>query len=239
MALREQDLKDLVKKTFEVDSFASKMGEDENIVTLSFSLYDKSAAEDLVSFFEKGYTFVLDADSTPGEQSDGTYKVFVELERQKEVPEQIFELLSGLDRLTNVEEFRFRYYKSFRSHEATLDNLEHIIPTDPDDYGISVTENRLNNYKDFFTRSYVDSIDMLENTLRISKKYADPLVFEFVDFGDSETIKESQEGAFDVMNSYPEIMYITKYVGDYAVSKYGENIVLENEDKALVLRRLT
>lgn len=239
MALREQDLKDLVKKTFEVDSFASKMGEDKNIVTLSFSLYDKSAAEDLVNFFEKGYTFVLDADATPGEQSDGTYKVFVELERQKEVPEQIFELLSGLDRLTNVEEFRFRYYKSFRSHEATLDNLENIIPTDPDDYGISVTENRLNNYKDFFTRSYVDSIDMLENTLRISKKYADPLVFEFVDFGDSETIKESQEGAFDVMNSYPEIMYITKYVGDYAVSKYGENIVLENEDKALVLRRLT
>ena len=238
MALREQDLKDLVKKTFEVDSYASKMGSNKNIVTLSFSLYDKSAAEDLVGFFEKGYQFVLDADSTPGEQSDGTYKVFVELERDSEVPEQIFELLSGLDRLTNVDEFRFRYYKSFRSQEATLENLQNTIPTDPDDYGIKINENRLNNYKEFFNKSYVDSIDMLEDTIKISKKFANPISLEFVDFGEAEEIKESQEGTFDVLNSYPEIMYLTKYIGDYAVSKYGENIVLENEDKALVLRRI-
>jgi len=79
---------------------------------------------------------------------------------------------------------------------------------------------------------------MNENTLHIEKKWADPLAFEFVEFGDAETVTESQEGAFDIVNAYPEIMYLTKYVGDYAVSKYGENIVLENEDKALVLRRL-
>jgi len=238
MALRQQDLRDLVKKTFEVDSYASKMGEDKNIVTLSFSLYDRSAAEDLVSFFEKGYTFVLDADSTPGEQSDGTYKVYVELERDSDVNDHIIELLSGLDRLTNVDEFRFRYYKSFRSKSATLDNLKNTVPTDPDDYGIKIDENRLNNYKDFFSRSYVDSIDMLDDTIKIDKKFADSVTFEFVDFGDAKEILESQEGKFDVLNSYPEIMYLTKYLGDYAVSKYGDNLVLENEDKALVVRRI-
>jgi hypothetical protein len=93
MGLRAQDLKDLVKKTFEVDSYASKMGEDDSIITLSFSLYDKSAAEDLVGFFEKGYQFVLDADATPGEQSDGTYKVFVEIERDSDAAENIHSLL--------------------------------------------------------------------------------------------------------------------------------------------------
>jgi hypothetical protein len=238
MGLRAQDLKDLVKKTFEVDSYASKMGEDDSIITLSFSLYDKSAAEDLVGFFEKGYQFVLDADATPGEQSDGTYKVFVEIERDSDAAENIHSLLDGLDKLTNVEEFRFRYYKSFRSKPATLENLEQTVPTDSDRYGIIVSENRLNNYTDFFNKGFVDTVYMNENTLHIAKKWADPLAFEFIEFGDAETVKESQEGAFDIVNAYPEIMYLTKYVGDYAVSKYGKNIVLENEDKALVLRRL-
>jgi len=238
MGLRAQDLKDLVKKTFEVDSYASKMGEDDSIITLSFSLYDKSAAEDLVGFFEKGYQFVLDADSTPGEQSDGTYKVFVEIERDSDAAENIQSLLDGLDKLTNVEEFRFRYYKSFRSQPATLENIEATVPTDPDNYGVTVSENKLNNYTDFFNKGFVDSVYMNENQLHIEKKWADPLVFEFVEFGDAETVTESQEGAFDIVNAYPEIMYLTKYVGDYAVSKYGENIVFENEDKALVVRRL-
>jgi len=239
MGLKAQDLKDLVKKTFEVDSYASKMGEDDSIITLSFSLYDRSAAEDLVGFFEKGYQFVLDADATPGEQSDGTYKVFVEIERDSDAAENIHSLLDGLDKLTNVEEFRFRYYKSFRSKPATLENLEQTVPADPDNYGVTVSENKLNNYTDFFNKGFVDTVYMNENQLHIEKKWADPLVFEFLEFGDAETVTESQEGAFDIMNAYPEIMYLTKYVGDYAVSKYGENIVLENEDKALVLRRLT
>jgi len=238
MGLRAQDLKDLVKKTFEVDSYASKMGEDSSIITLSFSLYDRSAAEDLVGFFEKGYQFVLDADSTPGEQSDGTYKVFVEIERDSDAAENIQSLLDGLDKLTNVEEFRFRYYKSFRSQPATLENIEATVPTDPDNYGVTVSENKLNNYTDFFNKGFVDNVYMNENQLHIEKKWADPLVFEFVEFGDAETVTESQEGAFDIVNAYPEIMYLTKYVGDYAVSKYGENIVFENEDKALVVRRL-
>ena len=239
MGLRRKDLKDLVKNTFEIDSYKTKMGEDADIITLSFALYDRDAAQDLVSFFEKGYDFVLDADSTPGEQSDGTYKVFVELERGSDAAEKIRSLLDGLDNLTNVREFRFRYYKSFRSSKASQDNLEAAIPTDSASYAEKITENRLNNYTEFFNKGFVDRVYMTEdNNLCISKKWADPLEFEFIDFGDSKEIAESQEGKFDVMNAYPEIMFLTKYLGDYAVSKYGENLVFENEDKALAVKRL-
>lgn len=238
MGLREGDLKNLVEKVFEVDSYKSKMGDDKNIVVVAFSLKQKPAADDLVSFIEKGYASVLDADATPGEQSDGTYKVFAELERDRKIAEQIRDILDGIERLTKRRDFRFRYYKNFRSQEATLENLESAIPKDPEAYEVAITENRLNNYKDFFNRSYLDEISMLDDHLVLKKKWADPLDFEFVDFGDAVEIKESQAGTFDVLTAYPEIMYLTKYIGDYAVSKYGENIVLENEDKALVLRRL-
>jgi hypothetical protein len=238
MGLGEGDLKNLVEKVFEVDSYKSKMGDDKNIVVVAFSLKQKAAADDLASFIEKGYSSVLDADATPGEQSDGTYKVFAELERDKEVAEQIRDMLDGIERLAKRLDFRFRYYKNFRSQEATQENLDAAIPKDPESYEIAITENRLNNYKDFFNRSYLDEISMLDDHLVLKKKWADPLDFKFIDFGDAVEIKESQAGTFDVLNAYPEIMYLTKYIGDYAVSKYGDNIVLENEDKALVLRRL-
>ena len=41
MGLRNGDLANLVDNVFEIDSYASKMGEDKNIVTLSFSVANK------------------------------------------------------------------------------------------------------------------------------------------------------------------------------------------------------
>ena len=239
MGLRGADLRDMVDSIFEIDSYKSKMGDDQNIVTLSFSLADKAAAEDLSNFLEKGYSFILDSDVTAGEQSDGTYKVFVELERNRQAPEQISEIMTGLKELAGKDDFKFRYYKNFRSHPATLDNLQEMVPTDPDNYGISMQESALNNYKDFFSNSFIDSIEMDDNdVLTISKKYADPLVFEFVDFGDTLDVIKRTTGKFDLMESYPEILYLTKYIGDYNISKYGTTLVFENKGKALVLKRI-
>jgi hypothetical protein len=238
MGLRQEDLHDLVDGIFEIDSYASKMGDDSNIVTLSFSVITKEAADDLVDFLEKGYSFVLDADATPGEQSDGTYKVFVELERNKDVPDQIFEITDGVKKLTAHENLKFRYYKSFRSIPVDIDALKEQIPVDPDSYGIKKKESSMDNYKQFFNNSYVESIDMYNDTITVRKKYADELVFEFIDFGDSKIIKDEIEGRFDLMESYPEILFLTKYLGDYNISKYGDKLVFENKGKALVVKRI-
>jgi hypothetical protein len=40
------------------------------------------------------------------------------------------------------------------------------------------------------------------------------------------------------MKSYPEILFLTKYFGDYNISKYGDNFVFENQGKGLVLKRI-
>jgi hypothetical protein len=237
MGLRQGDLRDLVYNIFEIDSFASKMGSDQDIITLSFSVKTREAARDLENFLETGYNFVLDADSTEGEQSDGTYKVFVEIDRDKKARENIMEIVNGLQQLTDKEDYKFRYYKNFRSKDVSEESLSEI-PTDPNDYGIKVNESNLDNYKNFFNRSFLDSIEMVEDTIHISKKYADPLAFEFVEFNESSKVYESIEGKFDLMESYPEILFLTKYIGDYNISKYGDNLVFENKDKALVLKRL-
>jgi hypothetical protein len=238
MSLREGDLRDFVEDIFEIDSYQSKMGEDRNIITLSFTCKDKQPATDLANFLEKGYNFILDADVTAGEQSDGNYRVFVELQREKRAHENITEILDGIGKLANIDKFKYRYYKDFQSKEATIENMESSVPLDPDQYGQIANESNLRNFKNFFNRSFVEDIDMHDEILTIKKKYADPLNFKFVDFGDTLNIVESIEGRFDIMESYPEILFLTKYIGDYNISKYGDKLVFENENKALVVKRI-
>ena len=79
---------------------------------------------------------------------------------------------------------------------------------------------------------------MEDNILTIKKAYADKLVFEFIDFGKTaKTIKNITE-SMDILNSYPEILFLTKYIGDYNICKYGDKLVFENEETTLVLKRI-
>ena len=238
MGLRENDLQDLIVPMFEIDSYKSKMGSDKDICVMSFNVLEKAAADDLVQFIESGYNFVLDADATSGEQSDGYYRVFVEMEREEGIAKQIMELADGVSRLTGSE-FKYRYYKGFKPNELTIESLQDTVPTDAESYDELVNESNLNNFKNFFSNSYVDDIFMEdENDLIVKKMYADPLGFKVKDFGSTTEILESIEEKIN-MNDYAEILFLTKYLGDYNISKFGDKtITLEQADKMLVVERL-
>lgn len=237
MTLQHNDLKDLVYNIFEIDSYKSKMGSDEEIVTLSFSVKTAESANDLSNFIEKGYSFVLDADATVGEQSDGTYKVFVELERGRDSISNIMEIANGVENLAALDGLKFRYYKNWRSTPLTEKSLEEVVPLDEENYGIKVNESNLENYKNFFNRSFVESVDMWDDILRIKKAYAEPVYFKFVDFGNKTEMMNDLVESFNV-DGFSETLYLTKYIGDYAISKYGNKIVMENCHKIVILERI-
>lgn len=233
------DLRMLVDNIFEIDSYASKMGSDKDIVVLSFTVESQKPAEDLVNFCERGYDFVLDADSTPGELNDGKYKVFIEIERNKRIPEQILELLDGVKKLSEVDNFKFRYYKSFNSLDVTEDNLKENIPLSKDDYEISIQENKLNNFTNFFGRSYLESVDLDNDTLVFQKKYAEPLRLKIKDAGLKESVYSRLQGRIMIESKdMAEILYLTKYVGNYNITKIGNTFVFENDNFAVALEKV-
>ncbi len=229
----------LVDNIFEIDSYASKMGSDKDIVVLSFTVESKEPAEDLVNFCEKGYEFVLDADSTPGELNDGKYKVFVEIERNKRIPEQIIELLDGVGKLCEINNFKFRYYKDFRSVEVSEENLKETIPTSKEDYEISIQENRLNNFSNFFERSYLESITADNDTLVFQKMYAEPLRMRIKDSGLKENVYNALQGHIMIESAdMAEILYLTKYIGNYNITKISNVFVFENKNFAVALEKI-
>ena len=237
--LQAGDLRMLVDNIFEVDSFASKMGEDKEIVVLAFTVKSQEPAQDLVEFIENGYDFVLDADASPGELSDGKYKVFVEIERNRRIAEQILELLNGISKLADIDDFKFRYHKSFHSVEADTDNLDTSIPKTKDEYEISIQENVMNNFSNFFGRSYLEQVSVDHEDIIFQKKFSGPLRMRIADFGTKAEVYDNIIGPIMLEgSSMSEIMYFTKYVGNYNITKIGDKFVFENGKYAVALEKV-
>jgi hypothetical protein len=233
------DLRMLVDNIFEIDSYSSKMGEDTDIVVLAFTVKTQGPATDLVTFMENGYDFVLDADASPGELSDGKYKVFVEIERNRRIHEQILELLSGIGLLADIDNFKFRYHKSFHSVDADEKNLDEMVPKTKDAYEISIQENVMNNFSNFFGRSYLEQVSVDHEDLVFQKKYAEPLRLRIADFGTKAQVYDNIVGPIMLEgNSMSEIMYFTKYVGNYNITKVGDKFVFENGKYAVALEKV-
>ena len=73
MSLKKLDLKDSIGDKIHVDEYKAKMGDDDEIIVISFKSNYKDQAIDLVNFLEKGYEWILDADVSSGELEDGSY----------------------------------------------------------------------------------------------------------------------------------------------------------------------
>lgn len=134
--LQMGDLKYLVSDTIHIDEYNSKMGQAQDVVTLSFKIRDVMPANDLVSFLENGYDWILDADVSTGEVSDMDRLVFVEAQRRPNLYKYISEMLSDLDHLTGIapDKWQFRWYKQDNYQPMNEENFEKIVPLSPEKY---------------------------------------------------------------------------------------------------------
>jgi hypothetical protein len=128
--LEHGDLKRLVHTKMHIDEFKSKMGDDADVIVISFMVDGKEPAISLMSFIEKGYDWVLDADVSSGELEDGEYLVFAELERSIEASDNIYNLISDILNLTDqdITDWKFQYRKNSKEFDITVNNLANVIP---------------------------------------------------------------------------------------------------------------
>ena len=130
-----KDLDGLMKPTIHVDEFSSKMGDDDDVIVVSFFLRDQQAAKDLMSWFEKGYDFVLDADRSPGEIKPNRYLVYVEIRRRSTAGGHVEMLLNDLNTLTEFEDSKdwTMHYKG-KEVPFTRDTFDRLVPLSPRAY---------------------------------------------------------------------------------------------------------
>ena len=124
----------MMKPTVHIDEFSSKMGEDADVIVVSFFVRDKQAAKDLMNWFEKGYDFVLDADQSPGEIKPNRYLVYLEMRRRNAAPGQIDEILKDLNTLTEYEPDDWIMVYKKQKHEWSPETFAKLVPLTPNEY---------------------------------------------------------------------------------------------------------
>lgn len=128
------DMEGQVADKVTVDEYAAKMGKDSEIVTLTFTLNSKLAADDLVAWFERGYGWVLDASVSDGELEPGKWLVFVEMERRSKVPTRILTLLDDMETLTGYKLKDWTVEIEGDPVEADEEQIRNLMILNPNQY---------------------------------------------------------------------------------------------------------
>ena len=132
-----------------VDEYAAKMGKDSDIVTIAFKMNSKLAAQDLVGWLEKGYSFILDASVSEGEISPGKYLVFAEMNRRTSVPERIVEVLTDMQTLTDIPITEWTVSVDDEDYDADEEMLKQVIVLSTLEYKkTKEREEELNEYRE-------------------------------------------------------------------------------------------
>jgi hypothetical protein len=239
--LQRADLKDMIDHIFTIDQFQSKMGDDKDIITLRFRAADKEPAIDLMEFIEKGYNFVLDADTSSGEERDGKYSIFVELERTKHAPEQIKDLLNGISQLCDCDSWRFRWYKDSSGYDFTEEEIKKCVPLTPEEYQRSVEGSDTAEVAEFFDQGALNSISLSEEkVITFTKPFAESLSAKLIAIGEYDILKNALQGALQLdESSRSQVTYLNKYLGNYDINKIENHFLIRNGDRAVILAKAT
>ena len=133
-SLGYKDMEGLLKSEIHIDEFTSKMGDDDDIIVVSFFVRDPQASKDLMAWFEKGYDFVIDADRSPGEIKPNRYLVYVEIRRRSSAGAHVEQLLSDLATLTEFEPKDWTMIYEGKDYPYTQEEFERIVPLSPKAY---------------------------------------------------------------------------------------------------------
>ena len=232
--LRSNDLKEMIYPTFEIDTFRSKMGEDRDVCVVSFTVKDRAPAKDLMEFIEKGYSFVLDADVSSGENSKGEYSVFVELTRTPKIVEEIKELCYGVRKLTGIEKFKFTYHKDTNEYEVNESSLSSVIPKTPADYDGFNIKIKTENVKKFFNKTLMDDLTIDNDIITIHKPFDKKIKLKWIQ--EDQAVVEGTV-ALDT-EATAETFWLTKVLGNYDIVKTGNTFIFKNGDRSMFLQRI-
>ena len=133
-SLEYKDLEGMMKPTIHVDEFSSKMGDDDDIIVISFFVRNQQAAKDLMNWFEKGYDFVLDADRSPGEIRPNRYLVYVEIRRRSTAGGNVEILIDDLGTLTEFGKDDWTMHYKDQEVPFTRDAFDAMVPLSPKAY---------------------------------------------------------------------------------------------------------
>lgn len=187
--MQANDLDFLVMPIISIDEYESKI-DDRRAVVIGFYVTDVDPATELSAFIEKGNVPVLDTEVSPAPTEDGYYIVFVEMDRNEKLPKAIMELIDGINRLTNVEDWQFSPYhsKEDENYPLTIEQLKDHVNCDPESIevqGDDEVDIKTESIAGFMRDALIESFSVGDDVLTISTSSIHK-EYQIVEIGEGE-----------------------------------------------------
>jgi hypothetical protein len=154
-----------------IDQFSSQIGDDSEFVTIDFAVKSSSVAEDLITWLERGYDWIIDSESSPGEVSNNKYLVFAEMNRRTSVPKKIMDMLFDLETLCGIKAGDWKLKIGDELYPATRENIEQNVLLSPHEYRVS-RETELNEWRERAGLDVVSTYDQRDPDLKEIQRQA-------------------------------------------------------------------
>ena len=136
------DLKGLVLSVVSIDRHVPKIGDEEDVVVLAFTVLYEKPAEDLAEFIERGAVDVYDVEVSEGPSPDGNYRVYVELLRDVELYSKVSALLRDVRQVTGKDGDEWTFIPwgpTDDAHPFNKENFRKWVIDNPAKYQLDVT----------------------------------------------------------------------------------------------------
>ena len=100
MGLQTGDLQDTMLKKISIDEYEPKTGDSSEVLVLGFSLKESAQGQDLYNFLNSSIFEIRDVEVSPNPNPDNYYMVFVEMDRNEEVLENIRKIVKDVENIS-------------------------------------------------------------------------------------------------------------------------------------------
>lgn len=132
MALREGDLKDTILKKISFDEFVPKTGSENEVAVMGFYVTQQEAGQDLYNFLGSSIIENRDLEVSPNPNEDGYFMVFVEMDRDENLLDNVNLLVGEVERLAG--KLKWEVKTPYIDEAVALANAADIIQMDSSTY---------------------------------------------------------------------------------------------------------
>jgi hypothetical protein len=108
--LKTNDLEGLIENIVSINEFEPKTDSEDRVCVIAFSVKDKEPADDLAKYIDRSYYDVIDAEASPGPGKDGTFKVFVEVNKDEDIMKTLGQILYDVKNITGLSEWNVKFH---------------------------------------------------------------------------------------------------------------------------------
>jgi len=97
---------------------------------------------------------------------------------------------------------------------------------------------RVNEVKSFFSKTLMDNLELQDDLITIYKPFNKTVKLRWIKEGRTKDIIEGIDAPTQIdVGASSETFWLSKVLGDYNISKMGDNFLFTNGDKAMLLQR--